>query len=440
MSRLTVVMIVKNEADCLGDCLASVRGIADRILIGDTGSTDGTIALAQGFGARVIPVTWNDDFAEARNAVLAEARGSWLLHMDADEVLDPDSAVAIRRIVKEDGAGRDAYEVTLYNYCDDPRAWRWVPAEAGNPWARGRAGYLPVPLLRLFRNHCGFHYREAVHENITASVLERGGKIGQSDAVIHHYGYESSPEQARQKAGRYLAIARKKAAANPRDTKALQDLAELAVGCGETAEAEAACRAALELEPEHVPCATTLANLLLNRGDFVEARQLLERFEALPSPAPHLLMALGALDCREGKLEEARRRIEAALRGNPRSGMARLCLARVYDQLGDIRRAESELRVAHETAPGIREFADRLRAHALRQDGERLFQAGFSEEALEILVEALHLDGEDPLLHNDIGVVAHALGDAGRARTSFMRALQLAPALGEARENLASLG
>lgn len=439
MSRLSVVMIVKNEAHCLGDCLASVSGIADRIVIGDTGSTDGTVAVAQGFGAKIIPVTWRDDFAAARNEVLAQAGGVWLLHMDADEVLDPDSAVAIRRLVKEDGAGRDAFELTLYNYCDDPRAWRWTPVTPGDPWARGKAGYLPVPLLRLFRNHCGYHYREPVHENITASVLERGGKIGQAEAIIHHYGYDAGPERTREKSLRYLGIARHKAEANPNDVKALHDRAELAVGCGHAEESEAACRRALMLEPGHVPAATTLANNLLNRGDFAEARALLEKFTQAPDAPAHLLMALGALDCREGHLDPARKRLEAALRSNPRSGMARLYLARVFDQLGEIRRAESELKMAHEIAPSIPEFTARLRAHALRQDGERLFQAGFSEQALETLIEALRLDSEDPLLHNDIGVVAHAMGDSKRAHESFLRAVQLAPALNEARENLVSL-
>lgn len=442
MPSLSVVMIVKNEVHCLGDCLNSVRGIADEIVIGDTGSTDGTVELAVSHGAKIIEVPWRDDFAAARNEALKNCRGDWLLHMDADEELDQESAQTIRRLVKQDGAGLDAFEVMLYNYCDDVRAWRWMPVPPRSPlehFARGHAGYLPVPLLRLFRNRRGFVYREAVHENITDSVRERGGQVGSCEAIIHHHGYAATGTRQREKAARYLAIARKKAEENPANLKALHDFAEQATACDLGAEAEAACRQALAIDPLDVPTATTLANHLLNRGAFAEARAVLERFEQLPEPPAHLLMALGALEIREGRLDLARARLEAASRANPKSAMARLYLARVYDQLGEITRAENELKLAAECAPTIPEFRDRLRAHVMRREGERLFQTGFPGEAFEVLVEALRMDAEDPLLHNDIGVLMHHLGEVERARESFERAITLAPALSEARKNLVAL-
>lgn len=440
MPSLSLVMIVKNEAHCLGDCLASVCGIVDEMIIGDTGSTDGTQEIAIGYGAQVVKVPWKNDFAAARNAVLRCARGDWLLHMDADETLDAEGAECIRRVVSEDGAGCDAFELTLLNYCDDPRAWRWTPAGNYAPHARGRAGYLPVPLLRLFRNRAGYRYAEPVHENITRSVVERGGRIGTLDCAIHHHGYASPQEMKPEKLKLYLDIAREKMETNPASVKALHDFAEQATACGLTAEAEAACRTALELDPEHVPSATTLANHLLNRGDLDEAAALLQRFVQQPDPPAHLLMALGALECRQGQLAEARRHLEGALRLNPRSPMVRLYLARVHDLEGDARRAERELTLAEEVAPGIAECAQRLRAHQLRREGERLFQTGFANEALELFIEALKLDREDPLLHNDCGVALHAIGEAARAKESFKRALQLAPSLSEAQDNLAALG
>lgn len=440
MPSLSLVMIVKNEAHCIGDCLASLSGIVDEMLIGDTGSDDGTQEIAMGYGAQVLRVPWQDDFALARNMVLRHARGDWLLHMDADETLDPGSAEAIRRVVDEDGAGCDAFEVTLLNYCDDPRAWRWMPAGQYAPYARGRAGYLPVPLLRLFRNGRGFHYQEAVHENITQSVVARGGRIGTLDCVIHHHGYASPADVRPEKAQLYLGIARRKMEAHPDDLKALHDFAEQATACGLAEEAEAACRRALALDPAHVPSATTLANHLLNRGALDEARALLTAFTQGEAPAPHLLLALGALELKQGDLALAKKHLEGALRLNPRSPMVRLYLARVHDQLGDPDRARRELGIALELSPGIQECTDRARAHELRREAERLYQTGFSAEALELLLEALRMDKEDPLLHNDCGVVLHSLGEDARARESFERALKLAPALEEARANLAAMG
>ena len=99
MPSLALSMIVRDAADTLVQCLASASDVVSEIVVGDTGSSDNTIALAQSFGARVFSVPWKDDFAEARNRALAEVwpcarcarllvpcslemgtRASWLLH------------------------------------------------------------------------------------------------------------------------------------------------------------------------------------------------------------------------------------------------------------------------------------------------------------------------------------------------------------------------
>ena len=250
-------MIWKNEEHCLGRCLESVRAIADEIVVADTGSTDATVDVARWFGAVVVSVPWEDDFAAARNLGMAAASGDWLLHLDADEVVDPEGARRIRALVDADGAGADAVEVTLANYCNEPRAWRWVRCAPDDSYAAGFAGYIAAGLLRLFRNGRGFAYREPIHENITESVRERGGVVRVEPILIHHYGY--SPEESRrgEKARRYLAIARRKAEACPGDAKAQHDFAEQALACGLEAESEAACRRALEIEADHLAAATT---------------------------------------------------------------------------------------------------------------------------------------------------------------------------------------
>jgi glycosyltransferase involved in cell wall biosynthesis len=83
--KLSLTMIVKNEARCLARCLRSIRSVVDEMIIADTGSTDGTAQMAAEFGAKVLPFTWLDDFAAARNFALAHAAGEWILVLDADE-------------------------------------------------------------------------------------------------------------------------------------------------------------------------------------------------------------------------------------------------------------------------------------------------------------------------------------------------------------------
>lgn len=423
MPGLSVVMIVRNEAACLGECLESVGAIAQEMVVGDTGSTDDTVSVAEWHGARVLSIPWHDDFSEARNLVLAEATGDWILHLDADEVVDPESARRIRELVDADGAGADAIEVTLANYCDDPRAWRWTVCRPDDPFARGHSGYIAVGLLRLFRNRRGYHYREPVHENITESVVERGGVIRREPIVIHHYGYSASPDSA--KAQLYLAIERRKVDERPDDPKAWHDLAEQLLALDRAEEAEKACRTALALDARHVSAATTLANILCNRGDLDEARALFEPFVAEGLALPHMLMTLGAIACRQGRLEEARSRLEAALEAAPDSVISRLCYARALDLSGNAFAARKQLEAALEIAPGLAEVRNRVEAHRRRIEGEGEIRERRPREALTILVEALRLDAEDPLIHHALGLALSALGRAERAEQSFERARRL---------------
>lgn len=436
MATLSVILIVKNESAVLAQCLDSVAGIADEIVVCDTGSTDDTAVIAQRHGAKLFHIPWENDFAKARNASIARASGDWLLHMDADEMLDPTDAPRLRAIVDTDHTS-DAVEVILANYCNDARAWRWVAAPADSPHRRSFAGYLPVGLLRLFRNHRGIEYREAVHESITASVLERGGTILHTDIVIHHYGYEVSPERRAEKARFYYTLAQAKAKSHPGDAKVLHDLAEQALACGETEVAESACRDILAREPLHVAAVTTLANICLNRGDLDEAHALLVALEAGGLSLPHVQTALGAIAVRRGAWEEAETRLATVRRETPPAPMATLYLARNLDWRGRGDEALGLLRVLAGELPMLDEVTRRIRAIESRREGERRFSEGQAQDALRLFVQSLELDPEDALAHNNIGVVLYALGDRNHARESFERALRLAPTLEDARTNLA---
>ena len=450
MPTLSVVMIVKDEAHRIAGCLNSVRAIADEIVVADTGSTDDTLVRVAEFGrrgiiprllkgAKVFSIPWHDDFAEARNQTLAAASGDWLLHLDADEMLDAGGARRIRAIVDADGFGADAIEVTLANYCDDMRAWRWVPVPPDDPMARGKAGYVAAPLLRLFRNRRGFEYREAIHENITESVVEHGGVIRQEPILIHHYGYATDSETSGVKAALYYRIARNKARERPGDPKAWHDLAEQALSCGDTVTAEDACRHALELTPMNLAASTTLATILLNRGDVEEAWALLDRLERAGITAPHISVALGAIAYKQGRMDEARQRFEAVLETPPNHLQALLYLARTLEVAGQVEAAREQLQRARALAPGIEELHQRIEAHDLRVKAESQFQTGDIQAALQTLVEALRLDNEDPLIHNDLGVLLMTMGQSQRAAEAFQRALLLARGMTCTQENLAAL-
>ena len=92
-------MIVRNEAQTLRRCLESVRGMVTEMVIGDTGSTDGTPSIAREYGARVIEIPWDNDFATARNLALAAVNSDWVLSLDADEMLDFSAGAAISALI-----------------------------------------------------------------------------------------------------------------------------------------------------------------------------------------------------------------------------------------------------------------------------------------------------------------------------------------------------
>ncbi len=101
MARLSLCMIVKDEAEMLPECLASVQGVVDEIVIVDTGSTDDTVAIAHAAGAKVVHEPWQNDFARARNAALAHATGDYVLQLDADERLAMLSKPMVRAVVEK---------------------------------------------------------------------------------------------------------------------------------------------------------------------------------------------------------------------------------------------------------------------------------------------------------------------------------------------------
>ncbi|HET7583609.1 MAG TPA: glycosyltransferase family 2 protein [Gemmatimonadaceae bacterium] len=102
MPRLSAVLIVHNEERTLGECLASVRDLADEIVVVDDGSTDATADIARAAGACVTQRAF-DDFGHQKQAALDLATGDWVLSIDADERVTPDLARDIRAVLDADG-------------------------------------------------------------------------------------------------------------------------------------------------------------------------------------------------------------------------------------------------------------------------------------------------------------------------------------------------
>jgi glycosyltransferase involved in cell wall biosynthesis len=114
--KLTVLIPCKNESRNIGECIESVRPIADEILVADSGSTDGTPKLVRSLGGcRVIHHRWTG-YANFKNWAMSEASHRWLLVIDADERVTPQLAKEIRTVLAQPPADVDAYFVRFQTY------------------------------------------------------------------------------------------------------------------------------------------------------------------------------------------------------------------------------------------------------------------------------------------------------------------------------------
>ena len=96
---LAAVLIVKNEADNLRACLASLDGLVDEIVILDSGSQDDTPAIAAEFGARFFVNTAWPGFGRQRRLAQSHVQSEWVLWLDADERLTPELKAAIAAVM-----------------------------------------------------------------------------------------------------------------------------------------------------------------------------------------------------------------------------------------------------------------------------------------------------------------------------------------------------
>lgn len=183
--KITLSMIARNEAQYLEDCLKSVQGVVDEIVLVDTGSDDDTPKIAERYGAKVIHADWQNDFAAARNIALEHSTGDWILVLDADERLTPESKQAILNAARHPQFA--GYYLEILNEIRD-------------------GDYFVHRIVRMFRRLPGLRWEGAIHEQITPSIVERKGRIATVAAQIRHLGYRGEAMTSRDKIRRNIEL------------------------------------------------------------------------------------------------------------------------------------------------------------------------------------------------------------------------------------------
>ncbi|BAY38236.1 hypothetical protein NIES2111_25810 [Nostoc sp. NIES-2111] len=214
--KLSLCMIVKNEATTLPKCLSSVVNVVDEIVVMDTGSSDRTPNIAKEFGAKVYDFVWCNDFSKARNAALKYVTGDWVLVLDADETLTPTIVPYLKKALTIE-------EYLLVNL---------VRQEVG-------AEQSPYSLVsRLFRNHPEIRFERPYHalvDDSVAAILQKEPQwqIGYLEGVaILHAGYQKSAIAENNKYAKAQATMEGFLATHPHDPYVCSKLGALYVEVG----------------------------------------------------------------------------------------------------------------------------------------------------------------------------------------------------------------
>lgn len=177
MRPLSVVIITFNEERNIGRCLASVKGVADDVVVVDSFSTDRTEAIVREQGVRFVQHAFAGHI-EQKNWAITQAKHPFVLSLDADEALDDELRASI---VEARSGTADGYTMNrLTNYCGS--------------WIR-HGGWYPDVKLRLWDSRKGQWTGTNPHDRYE---LEKGARLEHLRGDILHYSYYSIADHYRQ--------------------------------------------------------------------------------------------------------------------------------------------------------------------------------------------------------------------------------------------------
>ena len=216
---LSVCMMIKDEEANLKRCLSSLNGIADELVVVDTGSSDNSVSIAESFGAKVYHHPWEDDFSKHRNQSISYASGDWLMIFDADEELfltGSSSALDLKKWLGEVPAECVSAAITLHDIQKNMQAMQFNS-------------------VRFF--HKGSVRYEGIVHN-TPKIISGKPEAAFCPLIsIKHYGYDLTPEKAAIKRARTEGLLLKRLETNPDDVVAMFYLSQAYVAYNELSKA-----------------------------------------------------------------------------------------------------------------------------------------------------------------------------------------------------------
>ena len=301
--HLSVAMIVRDEQDVLAQSIESVRGLADEIVVLDSGSTDRTPLLAAELGAAVHHQPWENDFSAARNLCMRHVSGNWVLWLDAGEQIAPDEAARLRAFLVRDAKPTFAYAVMI----------EVPPRDDG-------ASAEQVVQYRLWPTHVGLRYAGRVRESVDDSISAAGLGRAEAPCRIRRDARQHDFERFIAKSRRDLALATAEAEATGKwPPRLLLAAGQAHSVLGQQDQAREMFHQAIQIAPAGSPERLEAYYGLLTTFDDdpqMHASQLtacLDSLQEFPFDL-QLLLALGNYMLVRGRLDLAIRAFDAAVR------------------------------------------------------------------------------------------------------------------------------
>lgn len=168
---LTVVILTFNEALHIERCIGSVQDLAAKIVVVDSGSTDETREIAARLGARILRHAWLNQATQLNRALEhGDIHTTWVMRLDADEVVDPTLNAALRHVLFASEAGISGFEVRRYMVYQ-------------GKMIRHGGGVSPGRVLRVWRNGCAVCENRWMDEHM---LLLRGRSQLLAGAIVDH--------------------------------------------------------------------------------------------------------------------------------------------------------------------------------------------------------------------------------------------------------------
>jgi len=174
---ISVTIITLNEEENL---LRSIRSVswADEVVVVDSGSQDKTVEIAKNLGAKVFFNPWKG-YGQQKNFAQNQASHPWVLNLDADEVVSPELANEIKKVLSQVDSGQRKSKGFSF-----PRKTFYL-----GRWIR-YGGWYPNTLVRLVDRRCARWTEPFVHEK-----LQVDGEVTELTQPLHHYAFSSIEDQ-----------------------------------------------------------------------------------------------------------------------------------------------------------------------------------------------------------------------------------------------------